>query len=174
MTTTLGKGKFLRLVREGTWEFVERVNARGVVAIVAVTDERQILLTEQFRPAVGCRVIDLPAGLAGDVKGQENEAFASSAQRELIEETGYKAKQLSHVADCTSSPGLTSETFALFVARGLRRLSGGGGVDGEQIEVHIRALRGIDRWLMAQVAAGKMIDAKVYAGLYFAKRRITS
>jgi ADP-ribose pyrophosphatase len=168
----LGKGKFLQLVRDRSWEFVERTNARAVVAILAVTAERRIILTDQFRPAVGRRVIDLPAGLAGDEPGHEDESFASSALRELFEETGYHAREVTQVAECPSSPGLTSEVVTLFLASDLRQTSAGGGVAGEQIDIHTPALRGIDRWLAAQVSAGKLIDAKVYAGLYFATRRV--
>ena len=62
----LGEGRFLRLVDDHTWEYVERRNATGVVAIVAVTPAGELLLTEQHRPAVGTAVIDLPAGLAED------------------------------------------------------------------------------------------------------------
>lgn len=171
MAKIIGRGKFLKLVRNGKWEFVERVNATGVVAIVAITSDRRIILTDQFRPAVGCQVIDLPAGLAGDIKGQQNESFANSARRELIEETGYDAKNLKQVANCPSSPGLTSEVVSLFVARGLRQVADGGGVEGEQIEVHSPPIRDIDKWLDTQTSKGKLIDAKVFAGLYFAKRR---
>ena len=163
----LGKGNFLRLVREGRWEYVERSNAKGAVAVIAVTDEREFILTDQFRPAVGRRVIDLPAGLSGDVKGQEDEAFALSALRELIEETGYHAKKLEHLADCPSSPGLASEIISYFFATSVTRVEAGGGVEHEQIEVHAPKLRTIKRWLTQQVAAGKLIDPKVYAGLYF-------
>ena len=163
----LGKGKFLRLVREGRWEFVERSNARGAVAVIAVTDEREFILTDQFRPAVGRRVIDLPAGLSGDVKGQEGEAFAVSALRELIEETGYHAENLEHLADCPSSPGLASEVISYFFATGVTRIEAGGGVEHEQIDVHAPKLRTIKKWLAGQVAAGKLVDPKVYAGLYF-------
>ena len=163
----LGKGKFLRLVREGRWEFVERSNARGAVAVIAVTDAREFVLTDQFRPAVGCRVIDLPAGLSGDMPGQQDEAFALSALRELIEETGYHAEQLDHLAECPSSPGLTSEVISYFFARGVSKVEAGGGVEHEQIEVHAPKLRTIKRWMAEQVAAGKLIDPKVYAGLYF-------
>lgn len=163
----LGKGKFLRLVREGRWEFVERSNARGAVAVIAVTDKREFILTDQFRPAVGRRVIDLPAGLSGDVKGQEDEAFALSALRELIEETGYHAEKLEHLADCPSSPGLASEVISYFFATDVTRVEAGGGVEHEQIEVHAPKLRTIKRWLAGQVSAGKLIDPKVYAGLYF-------
>ena len=125
----LGKGKFLRLVRDGRWEFVERTNARGGVAIVAVTEQREFVLTDQFRPAVGRHVIDLPAGLSGDVKGQEDEASSLSALRELVEETGYHADDLEHLADCPSSPGLTSEIISYFLARNVRQVSAGGGVE---------------------------------------------
>jgi ADP-ribose pyrophosphatase len=171
ISKVLGRGKFLKLVRDGHWEFVERVNARGVVAVIAVTADRRIILTEQFRTAVGCPVIDLPAGLAGDVQGQEDEELSVSALRELIEETGYVAKKIHHVADCPSSPGLTSEVVSLFLGHDLKRKNSGGGVDGEEIAVHTPLIRGIDRWLAKQASAGKLIDGKVYAGLYFAKRR---
>lgn len=167
----IGSGKYLRLVKQGTAEFVERVNAHAVVAIVAVTSDRRLLLTEQPRASVGKSVIDLPAGLTGDIPGEENESLATSAQRELIEETGYSAKTLTHVADCPMSPGLTSEIVSFFVARGLKKIADGGGVDNEQIVVHEPPLREIDAWLATQAAAGKLIDGKVYAALHFAKRR---
>lgn len=168
---TIGSGKFLRLVKKGKAEYVERVNARAVVAIVAVTRDRELLLTEQVRASVGCAVIDLPAGLTGDIIGEENESLSESAFRELLEETGYSAKSLTHAADCPMSPGLTSEIVSFFVARGLQKVEAGGGVDDEQIQVHQPALRDIDAWLASQVALGKLIDGKVYAALHFAKRR---
>ena len=165
--TVLGKGKYLRLVREGRWEFAERINARCGVAVVAVTDQREYVLTDQFRPAVGRRVIDLPAGLSGDVPGQENEAAAVSALRELVEETGFHAEELQHLADCPSSPGLASELISYFYAHRVTRVEVGGGVEHEKIEVQTPKLRSIKKWLAAQVAEGKRIDPKVYAGLYF-------
>lgn len=165
--TVLGKGKFLRLVRDGKWEIAERINASGVVAVVAVTDDREYVLTDQFRPAVGKRVIDLPAGLSGDVKGQEDEGHAVSALRELIEETGFVADALQHLADCPSSPGLTSEVVSYFLANKVHRVNAGGGVESEQIVVQTPKLRTIKKWLAEQVAEGKLIDPKVYAGLYF-------
>lgn len=164
----LGEGKFLRLVKQGRWEFVERNNARGAVAIIAVTKDHQLILTEQFRPAVGCPVIDLPAGLSGDIVGEEDEALTVSALRELEEETGFTAKRLKHVADCSSSPGLTSEVISYFFSRQVTRISDGGGVEHEEIVVHTPSLRTIKRWLTRQKAQGKMIDVKVYVGLYFA------
>lgn len=164
---TLAKGKFLQLVRQGRWEIAERVNARGAVAIFALTDQRELILTEQHRVAVNRAVIDVAAGLSGDVAGQENEDFAIAAQRELLEETGFECEHIERVGAGPSSPGLTSEISDYFVATGVRRVSAGGGVEHEQITVHVQPLRTIRRWLAAQVKLGKLIDPKVYAALYY-------
>lgn len=165
---TLGVGKFLRLVREGCWEFAERINARGAVAVIALTKDRRLVLTEQHRPAVGGRVIDLPAGLSGDVAGAEDEALSVAALRELVEETGFTARSLKLVANCPSSPGLSSEVITYFFSKSVTRISTGGGVDHEQIVVHTPSLKTIKPWLTRQIAQGKLVDAKVYLGLYFA------
>lgn len=168
---TLGKGKFLRLVRDGRWEIAERTNCQGAVAITALTTDRRLILTEQFRPAVQAAVIDVAAGLSGDLPDQRGEALLISAHRELLEETGYESKNWQHLADCPSSPGLTNEIVTHFLARDCRQAGTGGGVDHEQIVVHAIPLRTIRRWLKSQVAAGKLIDPKVFAALYFAMSR---
>jgi ADP-ribose pyrophosphatase len=167
----LGEGKFLRLVRDGRWEIAERTNAKGAVAIVAITRDRRLVLTEQTRTAVGHPVIDIAAGLAGDEPDHDGEALAETARRELLEETGYDAKKLTHLANCPSSPGLTSEIISYFLAKNVRKVEDGGGVDHEDIIVHAPSLRMIRTWLAKQVAAGKLIDVKVYLALYFASRR---
>src|SRR5436190_21784999 len=87
----LYEGKFRRYVRRGGWEYVARRNVTGIVGIIAVTDDGKLVLVEQFRPPVGKNVIEIPAGLAGDVAGSEHEALAEAARRELLEETGYEA-----------------------------------------------------------------------------------
>jgi ADP-ribose pyrophosphatase len=97
----LGAGHWLRLVHVDGWEFVERVKATGVVAIVAVTPDGELILTEQFRRSVNGRVIDLPAGLAGD--GPESEELVTAARRELIEETGYDARRFTLLAHAPTS-----------------------------------------------------------------------
>jgi ADP-ribose pyrophosphatase len=168
--TVLKSGKRLRLVRDEGWEYVERVNASGVVAIVAVTDARELLLTEQFRRPVGARVIDLPAGLAGDVEGAASESLATAARRELLEETGFHARRLERLAGGPTSPGLTSEVVTFFRAADLSRIGPGCGVDGEEITTHCIKLGAIDTWLRRRVRCGVQIDVKVYAGLYFASQ----
>ena len=87
--TTHFQGRFLSLVSQNGWEFATRVGSTGVVAIIACTDDDEVLLVEQFRPPVGRNVVEIPAGLAGDITGSESEAFEEAARRELLEETGY-------------------------------------------------------------------------------------
>ena len=63
---SLFKGKFLALVKEGHWEYADRVGATGAAIILAVTPEGKILLVEQFRIPVHARTVELPAGITGD------------------------------------------------------------------------------------------------------------
>lgn len=165
----IAQGKYIRLVDVDGWEFAERCNARGVVAVVAITPDRRIVLTEQLRRAVGVRVIDLPAGLAGDTPGDENEALAIAAKRELVEEVGYDADAMVELATTPPSPGLTSELVTFFRADGLRKVSAGGGVEGEGIVVHEVPLAELDRFLDEQKKRGALIDVKLFAGLHLAK-----
>ena len=64
-----------------------------MVAIIAVTDEDKLLLVEQHRPPVNQTVLELPAGLVGDLSDHPMEDLEQAAQRELLEETGYRAKR---------------------------------------------------------------------------------
>ena len=89
--TILAEGKFLRLVRDGRWEYADRTRAQGAVVLVAVTDDNRLVLTEQYRIPLGQRVLELPAGLVGDIQGEEDEPLVTAADRELLEETGYQA-----------------------------------------------------------------------------------
>ena len=101
---TVAEGKFIRLVRKGTWEYVTRKGVCGIVAMVALTDDGKLVFVEQDRPPVGKRVVELPAGLAGDKAGEEDEALADAARRELLEETGYEALSMVRVAVHVLSP----------------------------------------------------------------------
>jgi ADP-ribose pyrophosphatase len=164
----VASGKHLSLVREGGWEYATRPHVSGIVVIVAVTGAKKIVLIEQYRPPVKAHVIELPAGLAGDVPGEEHEELATAARRELLEETGYQAKQMELVAVGPPSAGMTDEVVTFFRASGLRKTGDGGGDASEDIQVHLVPLAKAPAWLAARAAEGKMIDAKIYAGLYFA------
>lgn len=162
------EGQHLRLIREGHWEYADRTKASGAAVIVAVTDDRHLILTEQYRIPVGRRVVELPAGLIGDVEGTEDEQIEEAARRELLEETGYQASELKLLTVGPPTAGLASEIVAFVLATGIKRVSAGGGVEHEQIEVHAVPLDGVAGWLAARGGETLYIDPKVYAGLYFA------
>ena len=166
---TLYKGKYLALVKEGHWEYADRVGATGAAVIVALTSEQKLLVVEQHRIPVHARTIELPAGITGD-EG-ENESDAEAAKRELLEETGYEAAKIEPLMTGPASSGLTSETVTLFLATDLKRVHAGGGIENEEITVHEAPLNDIDAWLDKKRAEGCLIDPKLYAGLYFLMRR---
>jgi nicotinamidase/pyrazinamidase len=166
----LGEGKWLRLIRRGRWEYAQRVVGATAAVIVAVTAAGELILIEQPRPAIGGRVIELPAGLIGDVAGSEDEAPELAAARELEEETGYRPARLERVAEGPSTAGLSDERLIFYVAHGLERVSDGGGDEHEDITVHLVPLAEVEAWLAQRERAGITLDVKVWAGLYFARR----
>lgn len=161
--------KYIRLVSRDGWEFVERKNVTGIVGIVATNERNEMILIEQFRTPVNKRVIEIPAGLAGDVQGGEDEALEIAARRELLEETGYEAETMMRLIDGASSAGITSEVVTLFHATGLRKTGRGGGDASENICVHEIPVDQVHAWVLEQVRQGATIDFKVYAGLYLIK-----
>jgi ADP-ribose pyrophosphatase len=162
-------GKYIQLVRQGHWEYARRKGISGIVGVVAVTDDGMLVLVEQYRAPVRASVIELPAGLAGDAKGHEGEDLAEAARRELLEETGYEAKEMRRLAAGAASAGMTDEIITLFRATGLRKTGEGTGDETEDITVHEVPLADVVRWLAEQERGGKLVDLKVYCGLYFAR-----
>ena len=160
------QGRFLSLVSQNGWEFATRVGSTGVVAIIACTDDDEVLLIEQFRPPVGKIVIEIPAGLAGDITGSESEVFEEAARRELLEETGYAAASMRELQTGPSSAGLTDELISFFEAAGLTKEHDGGGDDSESITVHKIPRANLRTWLDQQAASGKLIDPKIAAALW--------
>lgn len=165
-TRVIWEGKHLDLVMRGTWEFVKRKNLTGIVCMVAITDDERIVLVEQYRPPVGSRVIELPAGLVGDLPGQESEPLEAAARRELIEETGYDAGKLEMLFDGVPSAGLCDEHISFFLATGLTKVGPGGGDHHEDIEVHEVPLAGLTDYLDERIGEGVKVDAKIFSPLY--------
>jgi ADP-ribose pyrophosphatase len=161
----LATGRFLKLVDRRGWEYVERSGATGVVVIVALLENERLLLVEQHRPALDARVIELPAGLVGDIAGQEDEPFERAAHRELLEETGFEAEQMTFLAEGPSSSGLCSEMYSFYQAQRLVRRNAGGGDESEDISVHEAPLEGLRAWLAREHRRGARIDPRIYAGL---------
>lgn len=127
--------------------------------------DEETLLVEQHRPAFGCPVIELPAGLAGDIPGQEHEDLTVAAHRELLEETGYEAAEIELLADGPSSSGLCTEVISFYEARGLSRRGPGGGDETEDIQVHEAPLANLRAWLQRESRRSALIDPRIYAGL---------
>jgi ADP-ribose pyrophosphatase len=122
-------------------------------------EDGYVLLVEQYRVPLGANCIELPAGLIGDHEVGEDTLV--SAARELEEETGYRADHLEIVGEYFSSPGMVGESFSLVRARGLRKVSEGGGVDGENIIVHRVALASLPQFVQEKRAEGCVIDVKL-------------
>jgi ADP-ribose pyrophosphatase len=156
--TVMWQGRFITTKTRGKWEYVSR--ARGIKAgvILAIEDDH-VLLVEQYRVPLGANCVELPAGLIGD--HEEGEDTLVSAARELEEETGYRADHLEIIGEYFSSPGMVSESFSLVRARGLNKVSDGGGVDGENITVHRVALAELPHFVQEKRTEGCAIDVKL-------------
>jgi ADP-ribose pyrophosphatase len=152
------RGRFIEARTLGRWEFVSRTGGVQAAVIVAIDDGHAILV-EQYRVPIGARCLELPAGLVGDE--EKGEAVASAAIRELEEETGYRAERVVELGRFFASPGMSSEGFTLLRADGLERVGPGGGVEGEDIEVHRVKLAEVADFVAGRRAAGVAIDAKL-------------
>ncbi len=161
----VAEGKRLIVLDDGGWEYVERKKGKEAVIVLAQTDDGRVILTEQYRPPVKRNVIDWAAGLVGDHEGNADPAEA--AKQELEEETGYRADTVELLARGSSSAGITSEIISFYRAKGVRRVGEGGGVGGESITVHTIPMGELVDWLREQEKGGKLIDLKIWGGLYF-------
>jgi len=168
---TVFTGRHCEVRRVGVWEYVARRRVAGVVAVLAITSERKILLVEQYRPPLDRRVVELPAGLAGDVTGSEHEALAEAAHRELVEETGFRAAGFEFLGEGPSSAGLTNEVISFFRAHQLTRTGAGGGDGSENITVHEVPIDSLVGWLSARRSEGCLVDYKINAALDLARVR---
>jgi ADP-ribose pyrophosphatase len=171
VTEIMGEGRYLRLLRRGTWEYVERPRGVRAVCIVAVTGERRLVLVEQHRPPVDGPVLELPAGLVGDERRHRRETIETAARRELLEETGYEAHRMVTLTEGPIAAGLAPESTTIVQAFGLIKRSSGGGTGIEAITVHEAPLRGLETWLRRMRRRGILVDLKIYAGLCLLRAR---
>ena len=155
---TVWSGRFIEAKKLGKWEFVSRT--RGVsAAVILAVDDGHVLLVEQYRVPIGAPCLELPAGLVGDdVEGEE---AAAAAIRELEEETGYRAERVVDLGRYFASPGMSAEGFTLLRAEGLAKVGDGGGIPGEDIEVHRVALADLPAFVAGRREAGVAVDSKL-------------
>lgn len=137
----------------------------GAVAIVAVTDEGELLLVSQFRTALGRRLLELPAGLR-DVDG---EVEIDTARRELEEEVGYVAGTIEPLVTLATAVGFTDESISIFLATDLRPTERhADGIEEESMTVVRVSFSEID----GLIARGELTDAKTVAGILVARSRL--
>lgn len=118
--TIIYRGKILSLEKQEVLLSSGRVAEReiihhpGAVAILALNENGEVLLEEQYRVALEETIWEIPAG-----KLEPGESILECAQRELLEETGYEAGQWKHLHSFYTSPGFCDEVVHLFLAEGL-------------------------------------------------------
>ncbi|NVE93556.1 NUDIX hydrolase [Altererythrobacter lutimaris] len=159
------QGKFITAKTRGRWEYVSRARGIRAAAILAIDTDpdgsRHVILVEQYRVPLGKVSLEIPAGLIGDDDGAEGEAAEDAAMRELEEETGYRATHMDDLGEYYSSPGMVSESFHLLRARGLNKVSEGGGLEGENITVHRIPLNSLAQFVADWRAKGHAVDVRI-------------
>jgi ADP-ribose pyrophosphatase len=145
--------------KKATREVVEHP---GAVAVVPVLPDQRIILVKQYRHPVEQITWEIPAG---KLEGKENPDIC--AERELEEETGYKAGELIKLTAFYTAPGFTDEIIHLYIARGLEQTIQNTDAD-EFIDVmdvsHTEALGMVQR--------GEIKDAKSIIGILMVKEYI--
>jgi len=158
--TLVYDGRIVRLVvsdgliggRKARWEVVHHV---GSVGIVPFLTKDKVVLVEQFRYAVGERLLEIPAGTL-----HKGEAPLSAAKREIREEIGYAAGRLEKINIFYPSPGVTDEFVIIYKAAGLRPSKLAADFD-EDIKVKVVKLSDALRY----IKEGRIRDAKTIIAL---------
>lgn len=132
----------------------------GACVILPVTTDGEILVIRQFRPSLNKWLIELPAGTI-----EPGEAPRVCAQRELEEETGYRASQLIELGTVTPLAGFCDEIQHLFVAKDLELSQQLDCDDDEVIETLFMSLNDLE----ARIISGEISDSKTIACLSKAK-----
>jgi len=160
------KGKVFSVHRDeviepsGVENIREVIRHNGSVVILAVDESRNaddpdVILERQYRHAAGQFLLELPAG-----RVEPGEATLAAAKREMIEETGYRAKRWTLLAKYFASPGFLGEWMQIYLARDIRDGKAQPEAD-EQIEVTRMPLSEA----LALVSANKIHDGKTLIGL---------
>ncbi len=168
-TTLLHTPRF-RVVREsyvdagGATRTRDIVRHPGAVVIVPLLDDGRVCLIQQYRHSVKETLIELPAGTL-----EPPEPPLACAQRELIEETGFRAARIEQVHAFYLSPGILDEKMRLFLATGLTA----GDPQREAGEEIDNALVPLAE-SVAMIFRGEIRDAKTIVGLLWAERMTSS
>ena len=128
----------------------------GFAAVVPITEDGAVVLVRQWRQPLEAFTLELPSG---GVEGGEDPEEA--AERELLEETGYRAQGLVHLASVHTSTGRTTEVCHLFTCRVVRDP---GGPHPEPTEF-IRVVELPLQEAPEEISSGRITDAATVLGL---------
>jgi 8-oxo-dGTP pyrophosphatase MutT (NUDIX family) len=145
------------------------VRSPGAVGIVALEPDAAgrlaVVLVSQYRPVLDRYVCEIPAGMR-DVPGEPPQ---ETARRELAEEAGRQGGTWQHLLDIHPSPGMTDATTIIFAATDLMTVpTQAHGPEEEHLEILIRPLDEA----IAEIATGRITDAKTVVGLLAARAAI--
>jgi ADP-ribose pyrophosphatase len=129
----------------------------GAVAVLALDETDQILLIRQYRHPVGRLLWEIPAGLR-DVAGEDPWV---TAQRELVEEAGYRASHWRVLADYFSSPGFSTERLRVYLARDLELVPR---AERDFVPEHEEAFL-LTSWLPLDDAVGQVLAGELHNGV---------
>jgi ADP-ribose pyrophosphatase len=160
------KGKVFSVFSDKVEEPGGNINIRdvirhnGSVVILAIDESKNpndpdIVFERQYRHAAGQFLIELPAG-----RVEPKEPTLAAAKRELIEETGYRAKRWTLLAKYFASPGFLGEWMQIYLARDIRD-----GAATPEPDENIEVFRLPLSEALALVAANKIHDGKTLIGL---------
>jgi ADP-ribose pyrophosphatase len=138
----------------------EYLNHPGAVAVLAILDNGNLVMERQFRYAPQREFIELPAG-----KIEQGEDILLCAQRELLEETGYVAREWIHLTTAWPCIGYADERMEYFMARGLTH-QGSKLDEGEFLEVFELSLPEAIEW----IRQGKINESKTIVGLFWLEK----
>jgi len=130
------------------------VRHRGSAVMMAVDEKKRILLVRQYRLPAGKYLWELPAGSV-----DPGEKPLQTARRELIEETGYRARTWRKLSSFFPSPGFVAERMTIFLATDLTAGTATP-MDDERIETRWFTRREV----AGMIGAGKIEDAKTIVG----------
>lgn len=155
-----------------SWFGVTRTTATHAVVIAALTEKNELIFVRQPRPMVRGYTLELPAGLA-DIEGETPKMVA---ERELLEETGYEAKDfqvlIGGTRGHTISSGLTDERLILVVAKDAKKITEP--LENEATEPILVPLSRAYNWAMQMSEDGEEIDYKVFGTIRILEREVGS
>ena len=169
-TAEVYSGGFIQVLKDtvrlpdGNLSSREYINHPGAVAILALLDNGNLLMERQYRYPARQEFIEIPAG---KIDAGENILF--TAQRELLEETGYVAQHWTHLTTAWPCIGYANEQIEYFLATGLSFQ--GGKIDaGEFLEVFELPLAEAIDW----IRLGKINDSKSLVGLLWLEKHLAN